>query len=89
MSQDVSIRTLSPCLYIHKKQFSDCNLAHYCCLDNQLSKRTIVDDIVKKITCNYVPEWKTASCRVERVSSRGRNKLRNLRKSLMWNSTAV
>ena len=35
-------------------QFLDCNLAPYCCLDNQLPKRTIVDNIVK----NYVSEWR-------------------------------
>ena len=52
------------------------NLAHYCCLDNQLPKRTIVDDIIEKLISNYVSEWKTALCRVESVSGRGRTKLR-------------
>jgi len=40
------------------KNSSDCSLAHYCCLNNQLPKLTIVDDIVKKLTSNYVSEWK-------------------------------
>ena len=39
-------------------QFLDCNLAQYCCLDNQLPNRTIVDDNVKMLTSNYVSEWR-------------------------------
>ena len=62
-------------VFFYVKNKSDCNLAHYGCLDNQLPKRTIVD-IVKQLTSNYVSEWKTALCRVESVSGRGRNKLR-------------
>ena len=48
--------TCKKCFFYVNKQFSDCNLAHYCCLDNQLPKRTIVDDIIKKLTSNYVSE---------------------------------
>jgi len=35
-------------MHIRLIYVSDCNLAHYCCLYNQLPKRTIGDVIVKK-----------------------------------------